>query len=130
MDAGAGQPAQRPFPGQAEEAEDEVEDLQDGDGLDGAVEIRGQEVPEDFGPEEAFEGGGDLVRGRGEDDEARPVVFDQLAHRREWVRDEPAWERAGEENGLVDGDGEERDARVRVEERRYSVRFDMVFGIL
>jgi hypothetical protein len=35
--------------------------LQDGDGLDGAVEVLGQEVPEDFGPEEAVEAGGDLV---------------------------------------------------------------------
>lgn len=53
----------RPFPGEGEDAEEEVDDLQDGDGADGGVEVGGEEVPEDFGPEEAFEGGGDLVYG-------------------------------------------------------------------
>ena len=61
MHAGAGHPGPWPFPPEREQAEEEVEDLQDGQGLDGAVEGFGQEVPEDFGPEESFEGGGDLV---------------------------------------------------------------------
>lgn len=50
-----------PFPGEGEDAEEEVDELEDGDGADGGVEVGGEEVPEDFGPEEAFEGGGDLV---------------------------------------------------------------------
>jgi hypothetical protein len=32
--------------------------LQDGYGFDGGVEVFGQEVEEEFGPEEAFEGAG------------------------------------------------------------------------
>jgi hypothetical protein len=32
--------------------------LQDGDGFDGRVEVFGQEVEEEFGPEEGFEGAG------------------------------------------------------------------------
>lgn len=39
------------FPPQREEAEEEVEGLQDREGLYGGVEGLGQEVPEDFGPE-------------------------------------------------------------------------------
>ena len=39
----------------------EIDYLEDGDGFDGPVEVGGQEVPEDFGPEEAFESGSDLV---------------------------------------------------------------------
>ena len=35
--------------------------MEDRDGLDGAVEVLGREVPEDLGPEEAIDGGGDLV---------------------------------------------------------------------
>lgn len=52
---------ERPFPSEGEDAEDEVEGLEDGNRVDGAVEVGGEEVPEDLGPEEAFEGGGDLV---------------------------------------------------------------------
>lgn len=99
---GEGEDREGPFPGEGEEAEEEVQDLEDGDGADGGVEIGGEEVPEDFGPEESFEGGGDLVCGfgglvsrlwvwkvgrqgqrtesGGEDDETGPVVFDELAH--------------------------------------------------
>lgn len=72
----AGEELERPFPEQADDAEEEVEDLQDGRGFDGAVEVLGQEVPEDLGPEEAFERGGNLVGGGGEDDEPGPVIFD------------------------------------------------------
>lgn len=52
-----------PFPGEDEDAEEEVDDLEDGEGFDGAVEIGGEEVPEDLWPEEPFERGGDLVYG-------------------------------------------------------------------
>jgi hypothetical protein len=51
-------PSQRPFVGEADERDDDVEDLQDGDGFDGRVEVFGQEVEEEFGPEEGFEGAG------------------------------------------------------------------------
>ena len=59
----AGQVPERPFPGEAEDAEEEVEALEDGDGFDDGVEVDGEEVPEDLGPEEAFYGGGNLVCG-------------------------------------------------------------------
>lgn len=61
VEAGAGDGAEGPLEGEHAEAEEEVDDLQDGDGLDGAVEVLGGKVPEYLGPEEAFEGGGDLV---------------------------------------------------------------------
>jgi len=35
--------------------------LQHGDGFDGSVEVLGEKVEEEFGPEEAFECGSDLV---------------------------------------------------------------------
>lgn len=61
MDAGAGDKGQGPLEGEHAEAEEEVDDLQDGDGLDGAVEVLGGKVPEDLGPEEAFKSGSDLI---------------------------------------------------------------------
>ena len=35
------QERQRPFPGEAQDAEEEIYDLEDGDGFDGAVEVGG-----------------------------------------------------------------------------------------
>lgn len=61
MDSRAGNEGQRPLVAQAEQSRDEVDDLQGGDGLDGAVEVLGQEVPEDLGPEEGLDGCGNLV---------------------------------------------------------------------
>ena len=49
--------------------------MEEGDGADGGVEVCGEEVPEEFGPEETFDAGEDLVGGGGEDNEAGPVVF-------------------------------------------------------
>ncbi len=49
---------ERPLVGQGDEGEEEVENLEDGDGFDEGVEVLGEEVEEEFGPEEAFEGGG------------------------------------------------------------------------
>ena len=46
--------AERPFPGQAEETEEEIYDLEDGYWLDSTIEVFGEKVPEDLGPEEAF----------------------------------------------------------------------------
>ncbi len=60
---GEGEQGKGPFPGEGEDAEQEVDDLEDRDGAHGGVEIGGEEVPEDLGPEETFEGGGDLVCG-------------------------------------------------------------------
>jgi hypothetical protein len=54
--------------------------LEDGEWFDGGVEVFGEEIPEDLGPEEALEGGGALVDSGCEYDEARPVIFDELAH--------------------------------------------------
>jgi len=61
VEGGSREGLERVFPGQSEEAEEEVDDLEDGDGFDGGVEGFGEEVEEDFGPEEGGEGGGDLV---------------------------------------------------------------------
>ncbi|KAK0292352.1 hypothetical protein LTS00_007829, partial [Friedmanniomyces endolithicus] len=61
MQMRAGEERERPFVGKGEEGEEEVEDLEDGDGFDEGVEVLGEEVEEEFGPEEAFEGGGYLV---------------------------------------------------------------------
>jgi hypothetical protein len=76
----AGDEVEGPLEGEHKQAEDEVDGLQDGDGLHGSVEGLGEEVPEDLGPEEAFDSGGDLVDRCGEDDETSPVVLDKLAH--------------------------------------------------
>lgn len=38
---GGGEEGEGPFPAEGEEAEEQVEDLEDGDGPDGAVEVRG-----------------------------------------------------------------------------------------
>lgn len=35
--------------------------MQDRERFDDGVEVRSEEIPEDFGPEEAFKSGGDLV---------------------------------------------------------------------
>ena len=43
-----------PFPCQRGDAHDQIDDLQDGDGFDGGVEVVRYKVPEDFRPEEAF----------------------------------------------------------------------------
>ena len=86
---------ERPLPREADDAEDEVYDLEDGEGLNGRVQVLGQEVPEDLGPEEGLEGGCYLVCGfvsscsdgwmcgiwaltgsSCQDDQPRPVVLD------------------------------------------------------
>jgi len=43
---GAGEEWQGPFPAEAEEAEEQVYDLEDGDGAHAVVEVGGEEVPE------------------------------------------------------------------------------------
>lgn len=45
---------ERPFPCQRSDTQYQIDDLQDGDGFDGGVEVVRYKVPEDFGPEEAF----------------------------------------------------------------------------
>ena len=48
---------ERVLPRQAQQAEEQVQDLQDGDRAHAAVEVGGEEVEEEFGPEEGVEGG-------------------------------------------------------------------------
>lgn len=69
-----------PFPRQCQDAQHQVYNWQDGEWLDTAIEVLGKEVEEDLGPEEPFEGGGNLIGGSREDDEARPVVLDEFTH--------------------------------------------------
>lgn len=55
MESRACEQRQRPFPSEGDDAEEEIDDLQNGDAAgDGAVEVLGEEVPEDLGPEETF----------------------------------------------------------------------------
>ena len=54
---------ERPLPREADDAQEEVYNLENGEGLDGRVEVLGQKVPEDLGPEEGLERGGYLVCG-------------------------------------------------------------------
>lgn len=61
VQAGPREEAERPLEREQDEAEDEVDGLQDGDRLDGRVQRLGEGVPEDLGPEVALDRGGDLV---------------------------------------------------------------------
>lgn len=94
MEAAAGEKGEGPLEGEQAEAEDEVDYLQNGYGPDGNVKVAREKVPEDLGPEEAFDGCRYLVcawllafghRHSGarertncgrEDDEPGPVVLD------------------------------------------------------
>lgn len=49
------EPGQRPLEREQEDAQDQVDGLQDRVGLYGNVEVFGQEVEEDLWPEDAFE---------------------------------------------------------------------------
>ena len=61
MNSCASDESEWPFPAEHDDAEDEVDDLEDGEGLHCCVEVFGEEVPEDFRPEESFHGGGYLI---------------------------------------------------------------------
>lgn len=50
---GGGEEGEWPFPAETKDAEEEVDSLEAGDGADAVVEVGGEEVPEDFGPEVA-----------------------------------------------------------------------------
>ena len=80
VQARARQRSDRPLPGEGAERHEQVDDLEDGEWPHGAVEVFGEEVPEDLRPEEAGEGGESVVGRGGEKDEAAPVVFYELAH--------------------------------------------------
>jgi hypothetical protein len=71
---------QWPLQAKAHERKDEVEYLQYGEWFDCYIEIFGEDVPEDLGPEEAFDGSGELDGCCRQDNEPRPVVLDQFAH--------------------------------------------------
>lgn len=52
---------ERPFPSYANKAHYEVHDLEYGYWGNGRIEVSGDEVPEYFGPDESFNGTGDLI---------------------------------------------------------------------
>lgn len=61
VDHGPREQRQGPFEAETDDAEQQIEDLKDGRGLDSRVEGFCQKVPEDLGPEEAFYRGFELV---------------------------------------------------------------------
>ena len=61
MQCQPGDYAEGPFPCEYTEAEEKVDELEDWNWFDGAVEVFGCEIPEDFGPEESFHGRYDLI---------------------------------------------------------------------
>jgi hypothetical protein len=61
VQSSAGDEGEWVFHGDATESKDQVHDLQDGEGLDGAVEVLCEEVPEDLWPEEGLESSSNLV---------------------------------------------------------------------
>ena len=91
---------QRVFPRQAQQAKQNVEDLQSRERLHSTIECAAEDtsqlaipstgkrlgnllcphIPEDLGPEDAVDAGGDLVGGGAHDDEAGEVVLDELSH--------------------------------------------------
>jgi hypothetical protein len=52
---------QWPFVGETDEADDKIDGLQDGVWLHGSIEVLGDPVEEELGPEEAFQCGSDLI---------------------------------------------------------------------
>ena len=98
MQHASSDPLQRPFVRERDDSDYEIDDLEDGYRLYGEVEVLGEPVEEEFGPEEAFEGGCYLIYGidqccvwvfsrslgltdRGREYyQSRPVVLDELAH--------------------------------------------------
>ena len=61
MHGRAREPGQRVFPAEGQEAKEKVDGLEDRNGAHSAIEVGGEEVPEEFGPEVALEGGCGLV---------------------------------------------------------------------
>lgn len=61
VQTGTGEQWQWPFPGERDDAEEQVDDLQNWEGFHGRIEVLGEEVPEDLGPEEGFESSGYLI---------------------------------------------------------------------
>lgn len=61
VEGGPREEAERPLEAEHGDAQHEVDDLEGGERLDRAVEVGGEEVPEDLGPEEAVDCGGYLV---------------------------------------------------------------------
>jgi len=61
VNAGAGDEAERPFPGEQQQTHDQVDDLEHRYRSDSWVEGCGEEVPENLGPEKGVNSGSDLV---------------------------------------------------------------------
>ena len=53
--------AERPFIGKCEDAKEQIQQLENRDRLHDRIEVGGSKIPEDLGPKEAFDCGGDLV---------------------------------------------------------------------
>lgn len=96
-----GQEFQRPFPRDCHDGKQQIYDLENGNWLDCSVQGFGEEIPKYLGPEKAFESCGYLICfdgvsislflicypleggrtcGSCQDDQAGPVVFDELSH--------------------------------------------------
>ena len=61
MHGSSRKPGERVFPCETQNAQEQVNDLQDGNRAHSTVEVGGQKVPEDFWPEEAFESSSNLI---------------------------------------------------------------------
>ena len=61
MQSSTGEQRKWPFPCETNNSEDHVENLQYGYGLDSAIEVLSEEIPEDLGPEEAVESSAYLI---------------------------------------------------------------------
>ena len=88
VDGRASHPLERPFPSDGDDAQEEIEHLEDRYRLHGAVEVLGEKVPEDLGPEEALDGGSDLICAQESASNCR-VVVDMEQDREEYVLGTP-----------------------------------------
>jgi hypothetical protein len=60
VDSGSSNKTKRPFPSKHDDTKDDVDYLKRGDGFDGSIEVLGEEIPEDLGPEDAVNTGYEL----------------------------------------------------------------------
>jgi hypothetical protein len=60
VDSRSSNETQRPFPSEHDETEDDVNYLEGRDGFDCSIEVLGEEIPEDLGPEDSVDAGYEL----------------------------------------------------------------------